>query len=88
MIALHVNRERTDLGRDVERQLAELVVAHSVEVDEGDAVPVALPAIHDGDRWIGAEDLETYMWELRRDVAQWRKFQADACYVDDDGGIC
>ena len=87
MIVLHVESERSDLDVDIERQLADLVVAHSVVTTDA-TVPVTLPAINDGDRWVGAEDLAQYITELRSDVALWRKFQTDACYVDDDGSIC
>ena len=65
-----------------------MVLAHAVEVSDDDAVPVDLPAIEDGGRWVGATDLKQYVHDLQRDVAAWRKFQTDACYIDDDGGIC
>jgi hypothetical protein len=88
MIELHVSPERTDLDLLVEQQLLDLVLAHSVRVSDGTQVPVDLPAMRDGDRWVEAEQLEGHMDDLRRLVADWRKFQSDVCYIEDDGSVC
>ena len=88
MITLHVSQERTDLDVEVEQRLIDLVLAHSVEVSEEDSVPCGLPALRDGDQWIPAGDLRGHMVELSKVAATWRKFQSDACYLDDDGSIC
>lgn len=88
MIELHVARDRSQLDRSVEAELKELVAAHEVVVHDSDDIPVGLPAIHESGNWTASADLDGYMTELRRTLAQWRKFQADACYIDDDGSIC
>ena len=52
------------------------------------AAPVELPAVLDSGRWVAAPELSTYIGELGHTVALWRKFQSDACYIDDDGSVC
>lgn len=66
----------------IRAQLDELVVAY--EVVEGDTALV----IEDGDRRISGDAIPGYLAELRDFVALWRKFQTDACYLEDDGSIC
>lgn len=66
----------------------DLVLAYSVEVADAGSVPVELPAMFDSGRWVPATELDAHMSELTRTVATWRKFQSDACYIDDDGSIC
>ena len=88
MIELHVANERTQLDRSVEADLKTLVAAHEVIVHDSNDVAVGLPAIHESGTWTASADLDEYMADLRRTLAQWRKFQADACYIDDDGSVC
>ncbi len=70
----------------VQEQLEDLVVAHRVVVlpeIEG------LPAIEDGrQRVSGRQPLEEYLGRLEKTVADWNRFQGDACYLDDDGEVC
>jgi glutaredoxin len=80
---------------DIEAALQELVVAHqvvTVEEDElrGDLSPeVALPAIEDSGHIIsGPAAISAYLKELEKFVADWRRFQSDSCYLDDDGQTC
>ena len=48
-----------------------------------------MPVVMDGDRVIsGQHALRDYLVELTREMEQWRKFQTDACYIDDEGKTC
>ncbi len=47
------------------------------------------PMVVDGDRVVsGQVALQEYLGELARELEQWRKYQTDACYVDDQGKSC
>ena len=82
---------------DVQEALRELVVAHKVvdvEREESSAADKAwaerdLPVITDGDQVVsGPSAVRDYLAELTHDLVQWRKYQTDACYVDDKGKTC
>lgn len=88
MIELHVAPDVGARGDEVRRSLDDLVVAYRWQIADAGATPVDLPAIKDGDRWIGADAIDGYLIELREFLGQWRKFQADACYLEDDGSVC
>jgi hypothetical protein len=80
-------------GEQVESALKELVVAHQVvTLAPGDPSPLngtSLPAIVDGERVVsGRAALDAYLAELGEVTARWRRFQADACYLDDEGNVC
>ncbi len=74
----------------VEAALQELVIAHRVVIvpagQTDDDLP--LPALRDNDRLITGPEVAAYLRELEKFVADWRKFQGDACYIDDDGEVC
>ena len=79
----------------VEDKLKELVLAYSVTVIEGTNLPefvknnTELPLIKDGDEIIsGKNEFEKYFIRLEKLVADWRKFQSDSCYIDDNGEVC
>lgn len=90
MIDLYVTSDPSDQAEEVRGALADLVVAHAVHVvEETDALPVdRLPAVNEGERWVTGAELDVYLDELRRTVADWRGFQSDACYIDGDGTVC
>jgi hypothetical protein len=72
---------------DLETALRKLVVAHKVIVVNAAHTP--LPAIHDEGQVItGPAALARYLQELEKIVADWRKYQGDACYINDDGEVC
>ena len=82
-------------GADIEEALQEMVIAHEVIIVDAAQVPdslppeTQLPVLSDGSRLItGRVEIAEHLTELERFVADWRRFQADACYVDDDGKIC
>jgi glutaredoxin len=86
-----------DACDEVQETLRELVVAHQVvdvEQEQPGAVADALanrdlPVIEDGEQLISGETaLHDYLTELTHDLEQWRKYQTDACYIDDKGRTC
>lgn len=79
----------------VEAALKEMVVGYErVELAPEDAEStlgkqVDLPAIRHDERLIsGREGLLAYLNELERLVEDWRRFQADACYIEENGDVC
>jgi glutaredoxin len=80
---------------EIETTLKELVVAHEVitlETDEAHAAlgpEVALPAIKENGRTIsGPAVISAYLKELEQFVSEWRRFQSDSCYINDNGETC
>ena len=79
----------------IEETLRELVVAHKIiRLEPGQsaltlAPGTPLPAIKDEGQIItGQTAIDAYLVDLEKIVTDWRRFQSDACYIDDDGGIC
>jgi hypothetical protein len=80
---------------DIEAALKEMVVAHKVTMvrtnERPEALPadVALPALKDNGQVIsGQAAIVTHLRALEKFVADWRRFQGDACYIDDQGETC
>ena len=48
----------------------------------------ALPVITNNELVVSGVAIPAYIKELEKFVRQWRLFQSDACYVDDDGETC
>jgi len=78
---------------EIQEALDDMVIAYETETVE-DAMPPpddvpALPALRD-DREVvtGASDVSDHLDHLRDLMADWDRFQSDACYVEDDGTIC
>ena len=96
MITLY-RADQCDACDEVQQALRELVVAHKV-VDVENERPAAvaailadkeLPVIADGDKIVSGEPaLHDYLAELTNEMDQWRKYQTDACYIDDKGKSC
>jgi len=78
---------------EVQEALDEMVIAYETEfitneADRPDDVP-ELPAVRDDDAIItGEAALREHLDHLRALMADWDRFQSDACYIDDDGTIC
>jgi hypothetical protein len=95
MIKVYLRRD--DPGSaDIEARLRKLVVAHTIfygdeRPDSG--VPVSPipenldpPLLVDDDTVVhGREEILTHMGMLERFLAEWSKFQSDACYCDANG---
>jgi hypothetical protein len=80
---------------DIEEALREMVIAHEVIIVDANQIPdslppeTQLPVLSDGSLLItGRADIEAHLKVLEQFVADWRRFQADACYLDDDGEMC
>jgi len=80
---------------EIEAALKEMVVAHKVITveaeEEYEALPTdtPLPALKDNGKIItGQRAIAAYLKELEQFVADWRRFQSDACYIDDEGEVC
>jgi glutathione S-transferase len=85
----------SQLGEAIEAALRDMVVAYERIIVEPGQAPAelpagtTLPAIRHDDRLIsGQAALVAYLSELEQFVADWRRFQSDACYVDEDGEVC
>lgn len=82
-------------GIEIEENLKELVLAHRVVVlapgQQPDSLPLntSLPALRDEGQLItGRPALLAHLNYLKHVAFEWRKYQSDACYIDDDGGTC
>lgn len=82
MITVRVPAADPSRADAVTAVLDDLVLAYRVEHGASDL------SVIDGDDRIEASELPAYLDDLRSLVAQWRKYQSDACYVEDDGSIC
>ncbi|MBT8211996.1 MAG: hypothetical protein KJN71_02495 [Acidimicrobiia bacterium] len=71
-------------------RLADLVIAHTVRSVSANELPpgTAAPVILDGDKTISGSELSAYLAGLGKLMADWDRFQSDACYLDDDGEVC
>ena len=79
----------------IEETLKDLVVAHKViTLEPNQTTPqltpdTPLPAIKDEGQIIsGQAEIAAYLLHLEQIVADWRRFQSDACYVDEHSNIC
>jgi glutathione S-transferase len=78
---------------EVQDALDEMVIAYETETVEDDrALPddiPDLPALRDDDEIVTGEvALREHLDDLRDLMANWDRFQYDACYIEDDGSIC
>jgi hypothetical protein len=93
---IEVFREAESAQGDwIEAELREMVLGYERVVTTAEAARLALgsqhslPAIKNGERIAsGKEELLAYLKELENFARQWRAFQGDWCYVDDQGEIC
>jgi len=70
---------------EIEAVLQELVISHKIIVVEGRPIPTLEDS---GQVYTGRQEIKTHLQELEQIVADWRRFQSDACYIDDDGELC
>ena len=78
---------------DIQAVLDEIVIAYDIETIPSDTDPPSdvpdLPALRtDGEVVTGAADLQDALRDLRALMADWDRFQSDACHIDDDGIVC
>jgi hypothetical protein len=87
--------EQSPQGDWIEAELREMVLGYERVVTTPEEACHALgpqhtlPAIRNGERIAsGKGDLMVYLKELEALAHQWRAFQGDWCYVDDQGEVC
>lgn len=93
---LEVFREEISPEGDwVEAELREMVVAYDrviltpTEAVERFGETVSLPILRDGARMASGEaTLKQFLRDFEKFAAQWRLFQGDFCYVDEEGETC
>jgi hypothetical protein len=78
---------------EIQEALDEMVIAYETErVRSADALPDDVPETpalrDDGEIVTGETALRDHLDDLRTLMADWDRFQSDACYVEDDGSIC
>ena len=79
----------------IQNALEDIVIRHEVVLDPSDdACPdgigqADLPVLEDdGDILSEADAIDARLDDLRQLMADWDRFQSDACYIEDDGSIC
>ena len=93
---IEVFREQESAQGDwIEAELREMVLGYErvITTPEGAQHVLgsqhSLPAIKNGERIAsGRDELMVYLEELEDLARQWRAFQGDWCYVDDQGELC
>jgi hypothetical protein len=93
---LEVFREEESAQGDwIEAELREMVLGYERVITTPEAARRALgpqhslPAIKNGERIAsGKAELMVYLKELESLAREWRAFQGDWCYVDDQGEVC
>lgn len=78
---------------EVQEALDEMVIAYETEVvRDAAALPADVPetpALRDDEEVVtGEAALRDHLDDLRVLMADWDRFQSDACYLEDDGSIC
>lgn len=78
---------------ETEETLDKMVIAYETKTVDGeeplpDAIP-ELPALRDeGQLVTGEASLRAHLDDLGDLMADWDRFQSDACFIEDDGSIC
>lgn len=93
MIVLY--REEKSLQADaIEAEFRELVLGYErVVIESARAREMfgeghALPIIQNNERVVSGDSARVYLNELEKLTHDWRIFQDDSCYVDEDGEVC
>jgi len=78
---------------EIQQALDEMVIAYETEtIGEGASPPEDVPGLpalrDDGDVITGETALREHLDHLRDLMANWNRFQSDACYVDEEGTVC
>lgn len=92
MITLY-RRPDDSWADEIQEALDDLVIAYETETIGPDTSPPddvpELPALrNEGDIVTGEATLREHLDHLRSLMADWDRFQSDACYVEEDGSIC
>jgi len=93
MIKLY-REENSSQADIIEAEFRELVLGYDLMVIEpGQAAKLfgtkaTLPVITSNERVVSGDAIPAYIKQLTRLVYDWRLFQSDSCYVDDNGETC
>lgn len=85
-----IRREHDPEADWVEAGLRELVLGYRRTVlSDAGAGKLSLPVLRHGEQvYQGRQGLLDGLHALERLAEDWRRFQSDACYVDEDGSGC
>jgi hypothetical protein len=90
-----LREEKSAQGDWIEAELREMVLGYERVITTPDTARQALgpqhslPAIKNGERIAsGKDELMAYLKELESVAREWRTFQGDWCYLDDQGEVC
>jgi hypothetical protein len=93
MIKLY-REENSAQANIIEAEFRELVLGYDrVVIEQGQAEKLfgpeaILPVITNNERVVSGDAIPAYIKELTRLVYDWRLFQSDSCYVDENGETC
>lgn len=96
MITLY-RRSDDALGQSIQDELEAIVIQHDVEIVGTRAdLPESLAEywadlpilVDDGTVYATADAIQQHLETLRQLMADWDRFQSDACYIDDAGRLC
>lgn len=93
---IEVFREQNSPEADwIEADLKDLAIGYECHVlsptqaQEILGKALELPVLRDGNRIASdREDILAFLKDIHKLVEDWRKFQVDSCYLDDDGETC
>jgi hypothetical protein len=93
---IEVFREQNSPEADwIEADLKDLAIGYechilaSSQVQDIFGMAVKLPVLRNGNRIASdREDILAFLNDIHKLVEDWRKFQVDSCYLDDDGETC
>ena len=89
---IKIYREESSAQADtIEAEFRDLVLGYDrVVINLKDAAQtfggdVSLTVLTDNARIVSGDQIPAYIKELTDLIHQWRRFQSDCCYIDDDG---
>jgi hypothetical protein len=92
MIILY-RRPDDEWADEIQEALNDMVIAYETEmIEDNQSLPKDVPHLpalrDDGEVVTGKAALRDHLDDLRALMADWDRFQSDACYVEEDGSIC
>jgi hypothetical protein len=86
-----------DVGQSIQDELEAIVIQHEVvTVETRSDLPERLTEyqadlpllVDDGSMHVTPGAIRCHLGALRQLMADWDRFQSDACYIDDEGRLC
>jgi hypothetical protein len=93
MIKLY-RKENSRLADVIEAEFRDIVLGYDrVVIAEQDAkrmfgTEASLPVITNNEKTVSGEEIPAYIEELRGLTRNWRRFEVDSCYIDEDERFC